>query len=65
MPPPLRAPVPWTGLIEAALRVIPAALALAGGFFLLGYGSRGLRTSARYAREEEAYFESIGRDGGS
>lgn len=59
------APIPWPGLIEAALRVIPTALALAGGFFVLGYGSRGSRTSARYAREEEAYFESIGREGGS
>ena len=35
------APIPWPALIEAALRVIPSALALAGAFFVLGYGSRG------------------------
>lgn len=35
------APIPWPALIEAALRVIPTALALAGAFFVLGYGSRG------------------------
>jgi hypothetical protein len=33
--------IPWPALIEAALRVIPTALALAGAFFALGYGSRG------------------------
>ncbi|GDX77581.1 hypothetical protein LBMAG41_26600 [Cyanobium sp.] len=41
------APIPWPGLIEAALRVIPTALALAGGFFVLGYGSRGGRKAGR------------------
>jgi hypothetical protein len=41
------APIPWPALIETALRVIPTALALAGGFLVLGYGSRSGRTSAR------------------
>jgi hypothetical protein len=51
------APIPWPGLIEAALRVIPAALALAGGFAALAIGHAG-----RQALEEEAYFETLGRD---
>jgi hypothetical protein len=38
-------PIPWPALIEAALRVIPTSLALAGGFFVLGYGSRGSKPS--------------------
>ena len=34
------APIPWTALLEPFLRMAPAALALAGGFFVLGYSSR-------------------------
>jgi hypothetical protein len=54
------APFPWPVLVEAALRVIPTALALAGGFaaLALGHGSR------QGLAEEEAYFEVLGRDGG-
>ena len=40
-------PIPWPALIEAALRVIPTSLALAGGFFVLGYGNRGSKTAGR------------------
>jgi hypothetical protein len=57
------APIPWPGLIEASLRVFPTALALAGGFFVLGYGSRGSRTSARWCIQQKDYFEALGRDG--
>ena len=40
------APIPWPALIEAALRVIPTALALAGGFAALAIGHGG-RPSGR------------------
>jgi len=40
-------PIPWPALIEAALRVIPTSLALAGGIFVLGYGDRGSKTAIR------------------
>jgi hypothetical protein len=43
--------------------VFPTALALAGGFFVLGYGSRGSRTSARWCIQQKDYFEALGRDG--
>lgn len=35
------APIPWSALVASALAVIPTALALAGAFLVLGYGSRG------------------------
>ena len=50
-------PIPLAALGQAALRVIPSALALAGGFAALAIGQRG-----RQAHEEEAYFETLGRD---
>lgn len=34
------AAIPWTALIEPLLRMAPAALVLAGGFFVLSYSSR-------------------------
>ncbi len=55
------APIPWPGLIEAALRVIPTALALAGNFAVLGFGHGG-RSAGKQALAQEAYFEALGRD---
>lgn len=57
------APIPWTALLEPFLRMAPAALALAGGFFVVGYGSRGGRTEVSNTLEtEESYFDTLGRE---
>ncbi len=45
---PTAAPIPWLALIESSLRVAPTALALAAGFFVLGYGT-GSRIESRRA----------------
>lgn len=58
------APIPWPGLIEAALRVIPTALALAGSFAALGFGHGGRSAGKQALAQEEAYFEALGRDAG-
>ena len=55
------APIPWPTLIETSLRVIPTALALAGGFAALALGHGG-RLSGKQALAEEAYFEALGRE---
>ena len=57
------APIPWPTLIETSLRVIPTALALAGGFVALAFGHGG-RQAGKQALAEEAYFEALGRDAG-
>ena len=57
------APIPWTALLEPFLRMAPAALALAGGFIVLGYGSRGGRTAVSNTLEtEQSYFDTLGRE---
>jgi hypothetical protein len=57
------APIPLSALIQPALRMIPTALALAAGFFVLGYGSRGGRTIVSNILEaEQSYFEELGRE---
>ena len=46
--------------METALRVIPTALSLAGGFAALAIGHGGRQDM----EEEEAYFEVLGMDAG-
>ena len=59
------APIPWTALLEPFLRMAPAALALAGGFFVLGNGSLGGRTKvSNILEKEQSYFDALARDGG-
>ncbi len=58
------APFPWSALIGAALRVIPTALALAGGFAALAIGHGGRPAGQQALAEEEAYFEALGRNAG-
>ena len=59
------APIPWTALLEPFLRIAPAALALAGGFFVLGNGSLGGRTKvSNILEKEQSYFDALARDGG-
>jgi hypothetical protein len=57
------APIPWPALIETSLRVIPTALALAGGFATLAFGHGG-RQAGKQALAEEAYLEALGRSAG-
>jgi len=57
------APIPWPALIETSLRVIPTALALAGGFAALAFGHGG-RPAGKQAPAEKAYFKALGRDAG-
>ena len=56
------APIPWTALLEPFLRMAPAALALSGGFFVVGYGSRGGRTEvSNTLKTEQSYFDTLVR----
>lgn len=56
--------IPWTALLEPFLRMAPAALALAGGFFVLGFGSLGGRTGVSNILEtEQSYFDALAREG--
>ena len=57
------APISWPALIETSLRVIPTALALAGGFATLAFGHGG-RQAGKQALAEEAYLEALGRSAG-
>ena len=57
------AAIPWTALLEPFLRMAPAALALAGGFFVVGYGSRGGRTEvSNILEKEQSYFDTLGKE---
>lgn len=59
------APIPWTALIQPALRMMPSALALAGAFLVLGHGSLKPTPSTReILGQEDDYFEALGRESG-